>query len=294
MPTELLSIRSALRRPRRSAAFTLTELLIVMAVIVLALTLAVPAIRALTGNKSEQAAQNTLSAFLAQARSEAIGLQTVRGVMFYIDPANDRVTCVQVTDAGNAGQPLDRTTTPVPVYLDLAPNHDPMVLPAGLRLFTIKEKFPTPVQPPLPAGMNDRYLGFDVVSMPQGSGTLRVGGVILFDPEGRTVSRFYGFRLMSPGPVLSEMGRLLGFQAPPTTDWPPTSLSQIVYKSQLAFVIVDRDDLTSKKSPTTGANYTDGHEPAAATQSDKESLYLDANATPMFVNRYNGTLTRAE
>src|SRR5438105_3430869 len=67
-------------------AFTLTEILIVISIIVLMLALALPAFNFITGGRSTDAAQNQISAFLARARTEAIGLQETRGLMFFIDP----------------------------------------------------------------------------------------------------------------------------------------------------------------------------------------------------------------
>ena len=291
MPTEAQIIRSARRRRRPDVAFTLTELLIVMAVIVLALALAVPAIRALTGNKSEQAAQNTLSAFLGQARTEAIGLQKVCGVMFYIDPASDRVVCVQVIDAGNQGAPFDRIMAPIPIYLDLSPNHDPLTLPPGMRIFTVKEKPPTPAPAAPYPGMNARYLGFDAVQLQGSTSAIRVGGVILFDPEGKAISRYYGFHLANGTTAPPEMERLLQFTSQPTTDWPQPTATQIIYKSQLAFVLMATDDLKAAGS-SSGTTYSDATD-STAVQSAKEAS-IDQLATPIFVNRYNGTLTRAE
>src|SRR5205085_2377658 len=107
-------------------AFTLTELLIVIGLIVLMLALALPAFNAITGGRSIDGAQNQLSAFLGRARAEAIGLQEVRGVMFFIDPASQRVTAAIVratepkspeTDAG-----LGANVPKVDVWLDLAPD----------------------------------------------------------------------------------------------------------------------------------------------------------------------------
>src|SRR5262245_47771689 len=74
--------RSALRVHR--SAFSLTEILIVIALIVLLLALALPAFNFITGGRSIDGAMNGMSAFLARARTEAVGVQEMRGVMFYI------------------------------------------------------------------------------------------------------------------------------------------------------------------------------------------------------------------
>lgn len=286
-------------RPR---AFTLTELLIVMGVIILAITLAIPAIRALTGSRSEQAAQNTLSAFLSRARTDAIGLQKVEGVLFFIDPANDRVTCVQVievppTTIPPAPRPIDRDAI---VYLDVVPDHDVMVLPAGVLPMTFKDS-----GPPANAGMyaNHRYLGFNsFASNPTpannyAGNTVPIGGAILFDAEGRAISRSYGLHLIDVtvapnGAVslaLSAMGRLAGFTAIPQTDWPPpTNVTQWL-RSQLALVLLDRQNFDVQF----GGPLAERNDPNLSAQQPKEQ-WIDQNATPIFVNRYNGTLMRAE
>src|SRR5947207_1855892 len=72
-------------------AFTVTELLVVIGIIVLALALAVPALNLITGTKSTEAATNQINSLLARARDDAIGLQEMRGVMFYYDQVEDRV-----------------------------------------------------------------------------------------------------------------------------------------------------------------------------------------------------------
>src|SRR4051812_45083372 len=77
-------------------AFSLTELLIVIGIIVLALALAVPALNLISGAKSTEAAQNVVGAMLAQARNDAIGMQEYRGVFFYQDPLTKQVKAALV------------------------------------------------------------------------------------------------------------------------------------------------------------------------------------------------------
>jgi prepilin-type N-terminal cleavage/methylation domain-containing protein len=79
-----------------SRGFTLAELLIVIALIVLLVAMAVPAFNFITGSRSVDGAQNQIAAFLGRARSEAIGLQEVRGVFFFLDTRTDRVNMTLV------------------------------------------------------------------------------------------------------------------------------------------------------------------------------------------------------
>src|SRR5438093_5929261 len=81
-PSLRRSVAPSLRRSPHQG-FSLTEILIVIALIVLILALAMPAFNFITGGRSQDAALNQISAFLARARTEAVGLQEIRGVMFY-------------------------------------------------------------------------------------------------------------------------------------------------------------------------------------------------------------------
>jgi type II secretory pathway pseudopilin PulG len=298
--------RYAASRGSRRRAFTLTELLIVMGVIILAVTLAIPAIRALTGSRSEQAAQNVLAGVFARARTEAIGLQEPQGVLFLIDPISDRVTCVQVIASpaqvpitGNNNSDVLTVVGPFSLasvtYLDLAPDHDPVTLPAGVRLQMLKE----PVQMFTPQSTQqfrspivEQFLGFEPLAtfFPAAAGntTPRVGGVILFDGEGRIAVKSYGFKVWDLfNNRQTALGQILFPQGttPSTVDWPTraTQFSQLV-KSQIGLILFDREIFASQ-----GFSDQDGQ----ANENQKET-WLAQNATPIFINRYNGTLTRAE
>src|SRR5256885_9106796 len=91
---------SSMSKTSRRTAFSLTEILIVIALIVLMLALALPAFNFITGGKSIDGAMNQISAFLSRARTEAVGLQEVRGVMFYVDPKTERQMMVLVKQEG--------------------------------------------------------------------------------------------------------------------------------------------------------------------------------------------------
>ncbi len=91
------SFEFRISRPRRRG-FSLTEILIVIAIIVLMLALALPAFNFISGGRSIDGAQNTLSALLARARTEAVGVQEIRGVLFYYDENADRVMAALVKE----------------------------------------------------------------------------------------------------------------------------------------------------------------------------------------------------
>jgi prepilin-type N-terminal cleavage/methylation domain-containing protein len=207
--------------------FTLVELLVVMGIILLFIALAVPAVNSLMGNRSIDAAQNTIAAFLIRTREEAIGMQDYRAVLFTIDPATDRVV-------GTTLQPatLDQTAqtalakfglNPTPVILDVVPDHDQVVLPVGIRLQTVFDghRMVANVEDTI---TSDRYVGFNtaqVDGITSGTTSLpptKYGGVILFGPDGQLSVRPYGFLItsfmnsISNSLQLNGMGSLLNFQ----------------------------------------------------------------------------------
>ena len=314
-PTTDNGPRTTDRSSNCKSAFTLTEMLIVIAVILLAITLAVPAIRSLTGSRSQAAGQNVISAFLSRARAEAIGLQRVQGVLFFIDPATDRVNMAQVIQAANEGSRFDAAGV---TYLDLTADRDVVALPPGIRLQTLKDSVSLNGSiAPLQVFKTDRYLGFNqTFSTPQNLNNpvpnpsqTPLGGVILFDAEGRLIVRQYGFRYVNypvnaigqflNNPTPTALGQL-AFQATDATKaapaanqntgiWPTAQQSNAgqVLRSQIGFVLIDREAF---RTGINGVTFTDQN---GASATDKNN-WLDQNATPILVNRYNGTLLRAE
>ena len=111
------------RRFKRSA-FTLNELLIVIGLMILAMSLALPAFNAISGARSVEASENQVSAYLAAARADAIGVQEPRGVIFFEEPGGGRTVMAQIHYPKTPTQPY-------PV-LDLYPGRDEMILPQGI------------------------------------------------------------------------------------------------------------------------------------------------------------------
>src|SRR5687768_16177940 len=171
-------------------AFTLIEMLVVIGVIMLIILLAVPAFNILNGSRSQEAAQNQLSALLGRARMEAMGLQEYRGVFFYIDPATDRVHAALV-----AGVTPQGTTTADPGgvhYLDLLPDRDYLAMPPGIGVQTIDDAALNGT-----SRQDDGYIGYNRLAggSPGKPPKLQYGGVILFDGNGRLANDPYGFVL---------------------------------------------------------------------------------------------------
>ncbi|WP_428937568.1 pilus assembly FimT family protein [Fontivita pretiosa] len=286
-----------------ATAFSMTELLIVIGIIVLVLAVAMPAFNLITGTKSNEMAINQISAFLARARNEAIGLQQYRGVFFYLDPRNFRVTMALVGQAERGTPPYQ-----VDLYLDLV-GGDTQPLPKGVGVQFIDDGGSVAA-----GNLNDRYIGFNNVNGHRQAknppndqnGILRVryGGVILFDSTGKVAHRSYAL-LCKNGLEYTAMGRLLYndnlFDRNLARDVVPVDIlttPELALRSQLGFVLFDLDafknqfggdnalgdwQITRKITPSA----------YAATEAPEEQ-WLDANAVPVLINRYNGTIVKGE
>jgi prepilin-type N-terminal cleavage/methylation domain-containing protein len=300
---------SQLRRDgdaRRRRGFTLTELLIVIGLIVLLIALAVPAFRAMTGGRSIDAAQNQLAAVLGAARAEAIGLQKVRGVLFYLDPATDRVNAAIVREVGYS--PLTPVANPPDYYLDLVPDRDPVALPVGIALQGVDSADMSGA-----TRKDDGYIGFNPLNAtpaPPGndaSQRVQYGGVILFDGYGRVISKFYGFLLGErPDPTskrifTTRLGEVFGYAAGENNSVPPhyiplqlgVGTPQPPAQSMLGFVLYDAETFRSLGYKNNDPQF----DPAAGSYANEErgeEDWLDKNAAPVLINRYNGSLIRGE
>lgn len=114
----------------RRLGFTLNELLIVVAIMVLVIALAVPAFNVITNSRSVDSAENQVSTFLSGIRAEAIGLQEPRGAIFFEDIDTGRITLAAIEFTPNQA---------VPVIIDLSAGRDEMVLPNGVGWQSIPE-----------------------------------------------------------------------------------------------------------------------------------------------------------
>jgi prepilin-type N-terminal cleavage/methylation domain-containing protein len=291
--------------PPAARGFTLIEMLVVVAIIVLGMTLAIPAIRSLTGSRSVEAAENSLSSFINFTRTEAIGLQQTEGVIFLLDTTTDRVKCAVVVATGVQSA----NDVPNVTYLDLAPDHDPYFLPTGIRVWTMKDQ---PPPGPLYADPfpGSHYLGFNPnpnlgptgygYLLPAGAPQMASipGGVILFDKTGRLISTRYGLRL-NPSSQLGQMIYPSINQSASSginpADWPNqgTATSNLYLSSQIGLVLFDREAFVNQTGATSNQQFTDANDTGGNLQTDMEN-WLNTNTTAVFVNRYDGNLMRAE
>ncbi len=279
----------------RRTAFTLNEMLIVIAIIVLMLALALPAFNVLTGSSSTEGATNQISAFLGQARAEAIGVQEIRGVMFFIDPRTDRVNMAMVRDSGyDAGNNV--------TYLDLVPDRDFVALPSGVMAQTTLNAATAASR------TVDGYMGFNDKAATTASNVsggltvvVRYGGVILFDSSGKLVSIRYGFRCsqsvvsatgtMTLVASLLSQGNINNLGNGSATDFAVPG----VVSSQIGFALFQREGFGSA-GYTLGDSQVDSSVGAYVTAGNEglEETWIDSNAVVSLVNRYNGTLIKAE
>ena len=299
--------------PRAAArGFTLTELLIVIGLIVLVLALAVPAFQAMTGGRSVDAAQNQLSAVLGAARAEAIGLQKVRGVFFYIDPATERVNAALVQETSS---PLEAPDDPPEFYLDLVPDRDPIALPVGVGLQGIDNASIAPGT--ASAGgtrRDDGYVGYNPLVGLQPAppaGGPRYGGVILFDGYGRVINKRYGFLIgrEAPGGTVRSIqptliGALFGYSNG-NVDVPEyfvprqsvgagnTTENNHPPRSQFGFALFDAQPFRTLGFTDADPQFDPGAGGYATPEQDEEK-WIDQNGIPVLINRYNGTLVRGE
>ncbi len=158
--------------------------------------------------------------------------------------------------------------------------------------------------------MSDAYLGFNPVL----TSNVKVGGVILFDGNGRLISKTYGLKLNTNGTAATPMAALLGFPATPIlADYPckgptgypiPTGGNNLL-ATQVGLVLYDRKTFQSQ-------GFTDGDtglDPAVTgygaygaptstgnggSGEGSEEGWLDKYATPILITRYNGTIIRGE
>jgi prepilin-type N-terminal cleavage/methylation domain-containing protein len=305
-----------MKRSQFPHAFTMAEVLIVVAIIVLVLTLAVPALNFIGGSKSVEGATNNISAMLARARNEAIGLQQVAGLFFYNDPNTGLVTMAIVKDVGSS---VSATGPVVPqVYLDLA-DSDVQTLPSGVSAQMIDDVAYTAGG----ARTDDAYIGYNTVlhdAITNGPPTITMnsgfayGGVILFDGNGQLVSKIYAFQI-STGTVAgtfawTNMGRLflpstyLINNLTPTVseqDWVPgaaaaASNAGIPERSQFGLVLFDHAAFLNAGGGDDDPQVISGSNGSysGSTDATTEETWLDQNATLLLINRYNGTLVKGE
>jgi prepilin-type N-terminal cleavage/methylation domain-containing protein len=264
------------------SAFTLTELMIAIAIFVLLLAVAVPLFRTITGTRSIAAGTNVLSATLNRVRMEAIGFQQHRGVMFYLDQNTGRVGMITVAEAAaptgavNLGALAD-------VWFDVVGDAEGALLPAGIGLEGQLSV----------ASLGNRYIGFNpsrnLFTNALIPSVNRYGCIMAFTPEGRlflgtpgtvwwtgTAPTNTSDFLFGPGQTLASLANLTGS-------------SQFV--PIMCLSMFESDEFLTQFAGSSDAWQDDWM--MMANEVAKET-WLNNNATPFLTNRYNGTLIKAE
>jgi Tfp pilus assembly protein FimT len=307
--------------PIRRKAFTLTEMLVVISIIILLIAVAVPSIRALTGSSSTSVARNELSSLITHAREEAVAIQDIRGVLFLVDSANDRVTGVIVKPASLQDTAFQQGNG---VLLDVVSGGDSLTMPAGIRIQTVFNGLSYLKNTATPQA-DDRYLGFN---SPANGATMTVGGCILFDGFGRLITRPYGIQmngipdLVTTSPatnlaILLGLGNGSGSYNTTVNGYGSGSVKSSAYiigqsgnslntttaqlpLSQLGLVIFDNDTFKSlgfgdQDAVPGNPSVSYNSPPAGQTQNESdEETWIDKNSTPVMINRFTGTLIRGE
>jgi hypothetical protein len=216
--------------------------------------------------------------------------------------------CVTTNTAGISGV----TSQPPKTQADLPPNWrwvggPPLQLRAGTDVET------------LPVGVSAQTVCDGSIN---NTGTTRLTdgylstGLILFDGNGRLSSQLYAVPDM--GPLADVLGIVplpnqhLGYPSALGVYLPGSTPAALGVMSQYGLVLYQREQFlgqgltfgdvlytTSNKptgaAPPTNASWITAYTNAPSGPSEQlEEQWLDQNATPLLINRYNGTLVRGE
>ena len=286
-------------------AFTLTELLIVIGLIALMLTLTIPAFRFITGSRQTDAAYNVVSAVLGQTRAEAIGLQETRGVFFY--RKDSRIFAAPIRVTPQIAQDLIAPMNGEVLVFDLIEDHEAISFPNKVGIQMVNNALFT-----TRAGSQksfDRYLGFnDTPTL-----AVQYGGVILFDGNGQLLCENYAFRCVNRNAAgtpttYTPMGQLLfgkvAADVPPASEDDFLPVAKVIggnenpycLRSQIGFVLFDEviaEGAVGMAEKNQDVQINNG-DIAASTDERARETWLDTNASPWVVNRFNGTLVKGE
>ena len=137
IPKKLFVVRCSLlvSRQRRRAAFTLVELLTVIAIMVIIAAVSIPAFAALFANNNMVQAQNQLSAAIAETRSLALQNHTEVALIFFEEPGHTDETAFayEQESPGQGGQ----GATGITQYFQPIPQQSVQYLPKGVYVATL-------------------------------------------------------------------------------------------------------------------------------------------------------------
>jgi prepilin-type N-terminal cleavage/methylation domain-containing protein len=262
----------------RSKGFTLIEMITVLTIILIVLAIAIPVWNALLGGTNLAAAQNQITAFLANARADAIYNRQTIGVCFFIDPNSQQTAMaevqVQTLYNGTTNTPLFTPRTPSnngSVYsLEYVNNADPntpgnyifyrdiVLLPKGVGVALNNNTYtynPYGVWTPTSGPPTfDRYLRT---------------GVIMFNSDGSLASIPFGIPVTETFPgaasaVTNLLCQRIGMQSSSTVDFasnvsaPGTPPPPYPLISSVGLVVFDSDTyLNQRAAPTSKVTTAD-------------------------------------
>ena len=174
-------------------AFTVIELLVVMAIIAIIATISIPAVRSISKNNDENQAGNIVRSMVSSARAIAIAQHRMAGVVFfeetanYSRPVNSSQTAMQIF-VEDFNPPAAANGVTVFVYYSTARQY----LPNGIKLATLSDN--------MVAG------GSGINMAENNNASVNRTRAILFDSNGQLVTRF-GLATYDPGPGGSNQGQ---------------------------------------------------------------------------------------
>jgi prepilin-type N-terminal cleavage/methylation domain-containing protein len=274
-----------------SRGFTMIELLVVITIIVLMLSVAVPLVRTIQGNRTLEVGYNTISSAIGHARQIALYYRAPAGIAFYQDPNNGYQTIAYVMqekniprDMGNAAIFASQDDR----YFDIIPGEQLTTLPQGVAVQVFDGVLPS-------TGLNsypDLYM--------------RVG-IVLFDEEGQLSSAPFFVRQVATvtagQPHLGDANHLNLNPLPPNT---PLGLGVAIYTSPAVCLYDEESYLSQPTSPgSPQSNFSDANYNTQAYSTfyvggillpltDKwlEQTWLSQNGETLVIKPNDGSLLR--
>jgi hypothetical protein len=266
---------------------------VVLGLLALLLGLAVPTLNVLRGNRSVEGAIARVDSHLGRARSTALQQQGVRGLAFFYDPEAERVVATIVREVARPAT----AEAGIDHYLDLEPDFRVLEMPPGVMVFDLLDQ----------AALGEKYGGFNDEYRNSNSGVstlaaeaLQLGPTVLFDSQGRLMPQAsYAFRSVDGAGNATPMGDLIfrGSRAgdPTAGDVIPSSTTGGSRPASLALAASDGPDfLAAAGVDGMAAALTDVFGGADGTAEATEEDWLDINARPLVINRFNGTILEGQ
>ncbi|MBC7785484.1 MAG: prepilin-type N-terminal cleavage/methylation domain-containing protein [Burkholderiales bacterium] len=291
--------KSQFANPHRRA-FTLTELLVAISVIILLLALALPAFNFMSGSNSVGAATNVVGATLSRARMDALAVQKRRGVVIYPQESTGRLTAAFIEEkqmdpwvSTKAYVVADYVRIGGDYYVCIAENIAKTPTAASnqdvwrkqdlaevsyaesLKTCQLYDVVANSDRVLLSAGVDARGAGGDRKLVLR-QAEYPIPAVIIFDGSGRVARPEY---------YLSKEG-IIGTEMPARKYY--ASDRYMINVGQVGLVFFNSESLNNlvgELQLDTGADMT---------KANKERDWIAENARPVLVNRYNGTLIKGE